>query len=114
MTAECNRELEALIQQQNALAQPPGSCQEFDHHLAQLNAALRQAQASIETAAIGKAFVDKFISKITATPAGDAIQLEIPGFQRRSDDKIPADALQTGALRCTAAGSSGPHVQEDD
>ena len=95
MTAECNRELEALIQQQNALAQPPGSCQEFDHHLAQLNAALRQAQASIETAAIGKAFVDKYISKITATPAGDAIQLEIQVFS----GEVTTKYLQTLSKR---------------
>ena len=95
MTAECNRELEALIQQQNALAQPPGSHQEFDHHLAQLNAALRQAQASIETAAIGKAFVDKFISKITATPAGDAIQLEIQVFS----GEVTTKYLQTLSKR---------------
>ena len=52
-------------------------------------------QASIETAAIGKAFVHKFISKITATPAGDAIQLEIQVFS----GEVTTKYLQTLSKR---------------
>ena len=105
MTAECNRELETLTQQQNALAQPPGSRQEFDRHLDQLNTALRQAQAAIETEAIGKAFVEKFISKITATPAGGTIQLEIRLFS----GKVTTKYLQ--ALSKRAQTDAPPQVR---
>lgn len=80
MTADCNREQKALEEQLAVLEEQAESTREFAKHMEAIRATLKAAQEAIQTNAIGKPFVDKFIDRIIAVPEDNSVRLEIQIF----------------------------------
>jgi len=89
MTAVCNEEISAAEAEITELQEASLQGEEFRRKIEEIKKVLANAQRDAANGVITKEFVDKYIDKIFATPAGEnTMQLQIKVFTGDTTDKF--------------------------